>query len=246
MLALENIYKSYNGKLVLEDINLRVPDGSTHALIGSSGSGKTTLLRLTLGLVPFDRGYIRIDGQKILSLARDEWAERLSYVPQDGGLFPHLTARRNITLMAELRGWEKKRITKRLAELQAVMNLDSSLMARYPAELSGGQKQRVALVRAAFLDPKVMLLDEPMGALDPILRRSLQEELKGIFKRLQKTVLVVTHDLAEAVFLADTLSLLHRGKILQTGTYADFVRTPQDPFVEYFINASRTLPEIKV
>ena len=246
MLELQNIYKSFSGKTILENVNLKVDMGSTHALIGTSGSGKTTLLRITLGLIPFEKGYVRIDGQALLSFKPTEWAERIGYVPQEGGLFPHLNAQDNVTLVARLRGWNNERIAGRLNELLSLVDLEADLIKRFPRELSGGQKQRVAIMRAAFFDPPVMLLDEPMGALDPLVRRTLQEELKIIFKRLGKTVVIVTHDLGEAVFLAEKMTLLHEGRLVQSGNYDDFIMHPSSPFVTRFINASRGLLDAEV
>jgi osmoprotectant transport system ATP-binding protein len=243
MLKLQNIYKTFEGKPVLTDVNLTVPKGATHALIGSSGSGKTTLLRITLGLIPFDKGYVKINDQALLSFSPIEWADRIGYVPQDGGLFPHISGFENVSLIAKLRGWNKQKIELRVEELRKLVGLDAHLLAQFPFELSGGQQQRVAIMRAAMMDPAVMLLDEPMAALDPLIRRSLQQELKSIFQRLDKTVLLVTHDLGEAVFLAEQITLLHEGKIIQTGTYRDLLQKPADPFVTAFINAQRTLPE---
>ncbi|HTB88976.1 MAG TPA: ATP-binding cassette domain-containing protein [Steroidobacteraceae bacterium] len=243
MLTLQNIYKTFDGKPVLTDVNLIVPKGATHALIGSSGSGKTTLLRITLGLIPFDKGYVKINDQALLSFTPVEWADRIGYVPQDGGLFPHISGFENVSLIAKLRGWNKRKIQSRVEELRKLVGLDAQVLAQFPFELSGGQQQRVAIMRAAMMDPAVMLLDEPMAALDPLIRRSLQQELKSIFQRLGKTVLLVTHDLGEAVFLAEQITLLHEGKVIQTGTYRDLLKAPADLFVTAFINAQRTLPE---
>jgi len=243
MLTLQNIYKTFEGKPVLSDVNLIVPKGATHALIGSSGSGKTTLLRITLGLIPFDKGYVKINDQALLSFSPVEWADRIGYVPQDGGLFPHISAFENVSLIAKLRGWKKQKIEFRVEELRKLVGLEAQLLAQFPFELSGGQQQRVAIMRAAMMDPAVMLLDEPMAALDPLIRRSLQQELKSIFQRLDKTVLLVTHDLGEAVFLAEQITLLHEGNVIQTGMYRDLLKNPADPFVTAFINAQRTLPD---
>jgi osmoprotectant transport system ATP-binding protein len=243
MLTLQNIYKTFEGKPVLSDVNLIVPKGATHALIGSSGSGKTTLLRITLGLIPFDKGYVKINDQALLSFSPVEWADRIGYVPQDGGLFPHISAFENVSLIAKLRGWKMQKIESRVEELRKLVGLEAQLLAQFPFELSGGQQQRVAIMRAAMMDPAVMLLDEPMAALDPLIRRSLQQELKSIFQRLDKTVLLVTHDLGEAVFLAEQITLLHEGKVIQTGAYRDLLQNPTDPFVTAFINAQRTLPD---
>ena len=243
MLELQNIYKTFEGKPALADVNLTVPKGATHALIGSSGSGKTTLLRITLGLIPFDKGYVKINGQALLSFTRVEWADRIGYVPQDSGLFPHISGKNNVTLIAKLRGWSASKIEDRVEELRKVVDLDAEILTHFPQEMSGGQKQRVSIMRAAMMDPAVMLLDEPMAALDPLIRRSLQQELKSIFQRLGKTVLLVTHDLGEAVFLAEQITLLHEGKIIQAGTYRDLLLNPAIPFVSQFINAQRTLPD---
>jgi osmoprotectant transport system ATP-binding protein len=244
MLELQNISKTFEGRTVLADVNLLVPKGATHALIGSSGSGKTTLLRITLGLIPFDEGYVKINDQALLSFTQVEWADRIGYVPQDGGLFPHISARNNVALIAKLRGWRKSRIDERVEELRKVVDLDPELLTHFPREMSGGQKQRVSIMRAAMMDPAVMLLDEPMAALDPLIRSSLQQELKSIFQRLDKTVLLVTHDLGEAVFLAEQITMLHEGKIVQSGTYRDLLLHPANPFVSQFINAQRTLPDV--
>jgi osmoprotectant transport system ATP-binding protein len=243
MLELQNISKTFEGRSVLSDVNLVVPKGATHALIGSSGSGKTTLLRITLGLIPFDQGYVKINGQALLSLTQVEWADRLGYVPQDGGLFPHITGKSNVSLIAKLRGWSRSKIDDRVEELRKIVDLDAEILGQFPREMSGGQKQRVSIMRAAMMDPSVMLLDEPMAALDPLIRRSLQQELKSIFQRLGKTVLLVTHDLGEAVYLAEQMTMLHEGRMVQTGAYRDLLLHPANPFVTQFINAQRTLPD---
>lgn len=244
MLALQNITKVFQGRTVLSDVNLTVPKGATHALIGSSGSGKTTLLRITLGLIPFEKGYVKINDQALSTFSPVQWADRIGYVPQEGGLFPHINGFDNVSLIARLRGWENREIQARVEELRKLVGLDALMLRRFPFELSGGQQQRVAIMRAAMMDPAVMLLDEPMAALDPLIRRSLQQELKDIFHRLGKTVLLVTHDLGEAVYLAEQMTLLHEGKIMQTGSYGDLLLRPADPFVTAFINAQRTLPDV--
>ena len=242
MLELQNISKTFEDRNVLADVNLRVPKGATHALIGSSGSGKTTLLRITLGLIPFDQGYVKINDQALLSFTQVEWADRIGYVPQDGGLFPHISGKNNVALIAKVRGWTRAKIDARVEELRRVVDLDAEILERFPREMSGGQKQRVAIMRAAMMDPAVMLLDEPMAALDPLIRRTLQRELKSIFQRLGKTVLLVTHDLGEAVYLAEQITMLHDGRVLQTGTYRELLLSPANAFVSQFVNAQRTVP----
>jgi osmoprotectant transport system ATP-binding protein len=243
MLELQNISKTFEDRCVLADVNLSVPKGATHALIGSSGSGKTTLLRITLGLIPFDQGYVKINDQALLSFTQVEWADRIGYVPQDGGLFPHISGKNNVALIAKVRGWPRARIDARVEELRRVVDLDSEILERFPREMSGGQKQRVAIMRAAMMDPAVMLLDEPMAALDPLIRRTLQRELKSIFQRLGKTVLLVTHDLGEAVYLAEQITMLHFGRVVQTGSFRDLLLSPANSFVSQFINAQRTVPD---
>jgi osmoprotectant transport system ATP-binding protein len=243
MLELQNIYKTFQDRQVLTDVNLEVPTGATHALIGASGSGKTTLLRVTLGLIPFDKGYVKINDQALLSFSPSAWADRIGYVPQEGGLFPHLSASDNVSLVPRLRGWKKPKIAERIEQLRELVELTTRALGRFPQELSGGQKQRVAIMRAAMMDPQLMLLDEPMAALDPLIRRSLQTELKSIFQRLGKTVLIVTHDLGEAAFLAEQITLLHQGRVIQSGTYRQLLDHPADPLVTAFINAQRTLAD---
>jgi osmoprotectant transport system ATP-binding protein len=243
MLELQNITKTFEDRCVLADVNLSVPKGATHALIGSSGSGKTTLLRITLGLIPFDQGYVKINDQALLSFTQVEWANRIGYVPQDGGLFPHISGKNNVALIARVRGWARARIDARVEELRRVVDLDAEILERFPREMSGGQKQRVAIMRAAMMDPAVMLLDEPMAALDPLIRRTLQRELKSIFQRLGKTVLLVTHDLGEAVYLAEQITMLHEGRVVQTGSFRDLLLSPANTFVSQFINAQRTVPD---
>jgi osmoprotectant transport system ATP-binding protein len=243
MLALEHISKGFDGRLVLSDVSLSVPTGATHALIGSSGSGKTTLLRITLRLIGLDQGMVKIDDRPLSTFGPEAWADQIGYVPQDGGLFPHLTGQQNVVLTAKLRGWRAQAIQERLAQLQSLVALESSVLQRYPHQMSGGQKQRVAIMRAAMMDPAVMLLDEPMAALDPLIRSTLQQELKGIFQRLGKTVLIVTHDLGEAVFLAEQITLLHEGRVVQSGTFRDLMLRPAAAFVTAFIKAQRTLPD---
>jgi osmoprotectant transport system ATP-binding protein len=243
MLVLQNISKSFENRSALTDVNLEVPKGATHALIGSSGSGKTTLLRITLGLIPMDKGYVKINDKALSSFTPIQWADRIGYVPQDGGLFPHISGRANISLIAKMRGWDRARIDARIEELGRLVDLDAGVLARFPSELSGGQKQRVAIMRAAMMDPDVMLLDEPMAALDPLIRRSLQQELKSIFQRLDKTVLLVTHDLGEAAYLAERITLLHDGKVVQSGSFGELLHHPADAFVTSFINAQRGVPD---
>jgi osmoprotectant transport system ATP-binding protein len=238
---LRGVSKRYGAVPALDDVSLRFPAGSNTALIGSSGSGKSTLLRVLLGLEWPDSGEIWVDGAmlqpgQVLALRR-----RVGYVIQEGGLFPHLTVLGNLALLPHHLGWNRERIRQRAEELAALTHLPASALERYPAELSGGQRQRVALMRGLMLNPDALLLDEPLGALDPIVRHELQDELKAIFDQLGKTVIVVTHDMAEAAWFADRLVLMRHGKVVQDGRLDDLCRRPADPFVTRFVQAQRTL-----
>src|SRR5215831_19088039 len=240
MLELRGVSKSYGKSQAVHSIDLRIAPRRTTVLLGQSGSGKSTLLRLMLGLLRPDAGTISFDGEPV----RSELRLRMGYVVQDGGLFPHLTARGNVALVARYLGWDAARIEKRLLELAELTQFPAGGLDRYPVQLSGGQRQRVGLMRALMLDPDVLLLDEPLGALDPIIRSDLQTDLRRIFQALGKTVLFVTHDLAEAGFFGDLIVLLRGGKIVQQGTLADLVQAPADPFVTRFINAQRRPLEV--
>jgi len=166
--------------------------------------------------------------------------KKMGYVIQDGGLFPHLTARDNVTLMARYLKWDRGSIAQRLRELTDITRFPADGLDRFPAQLSGGERQRVSLMRALMLDPDVLLMDEPLGALDPMIRRELQTDLKRIFHTLKKTVVLVTHDLGEAAFFGDVIVLLREGRIVQQGTLDDLLDSPAEPFVTHFINAQRS------
>jgi osmoprotectant transport system ATP-binding protein len=215
--------------------------GRTTVLIGPSGCGKSTLLRLMIGLQSPDAGSVRFAGEPLDEQQLPRLRQRMGYVIQDGGLFPHLTARDNIALMARHLGWTAPRIESRVAELAELTHFPGDGLERYPVQLSGGQQQRVSLMRALMLDPEALLLDEPLGALDPMIRFDLQRELKHIFARLGKTVVLVTHDLAEAAFFGDTIVLLRAGRIVQRGALAEMLARPADEFVRRFIQAQRSL-----
>jgi osmoprotectant transport system ATP-binding protein len=236
MLELRGVSKSYAKTRALQPTDLCVSARRTTVLLGPSGCGKSTLLRLMLGLLRPDAGTVLFGGEPI----RPELRTRMGYVVQDGGLFPHLTARGNVALMARHLGWDAPRIESRLSDLAGLTQFPRDGLERYPVQLSGGQRQRVSLMRALMLDPAVLLLDEPLGALDPLIRADLQADLRRIFQTLGKTVVLVTHDLGEAAFLGDHLVLLRDGRIVQEGTLADFLERPADPFVTRFINAQRT------
>jgi osmoprotectant transport system ATP-binding protein len=183
---------------------------------------------------------MEIDEKELTDLNIQSFRKRIGYVIQDGGLFPHLTARQNISLIAKYNGWSDDDIHNRLEKLTHLTKFPIDGLDRFPSELSGGQKQRVSLMRALMLDAEFLLLDEPLGALDPLIRFDLQKDLKEIFGELNKTVIMVTHDLNEAVFFADEIVLIKDGSIIQTGTIDNFIQSPADPFVKRFVNAQRS------
>ena len=239
MLELKGVSKHYNHTTALAPTDLSIADARTTVLIGPSGCGKSTLLRLIAGLIHPDSGSIIIDGHALAPDNVMAVRRRLGYVIQEGGLFPHFTARRNVTLMAQYLGWDDGRIEARLRELAELVRLPAALLDHYPAELSGGQRQRVSLMRALMLDPNLLLLDEPLGALDPMIRYELQLELKAIFDKLGKTVVMVTHDIAEAAFFGHSLVLMREGCIVQQGSVQQLALSPAEPFVAQFITAQR-------
>src|SRR4030095_16306531 len=208
-------------------------------LIGPSGCGKSTLLRLIIGLITPDSGTIAFDGAQITPANIDALRRRIGYVIQEGGLFPHLTARANVLLMARYLGKSGEEMRTRLLELCELTRFSGNLLSRYPIELSGGQRQRVSLMRALMLSPELLLLDEPLGALDPLVRASLQKDLKEIFTRLGQTVLFVTHDLAEAIYFADEIVLMNEAWTVKKGRIPDLRESPADSFVSEFITAQR-------
>jgi osmoprotectant transport system ATP-binding protein len=240
MLELVGVSKTFGKAPALHTIDLALPPGDTTVLLGPSGCGKSTLLRLMLGLIHPDSGSVLFDGQPLTDENAMQFRRRAGYVIQDGGLFPHLTARGNVTLMARYLGRDAPAIDRRLTELAELTRFPAGGLERYPAQLSGGQRQRVALMRALMLDPDVLFLDEPLGALDPLIRSDLQADLRDVFRTLGKTVVLVTHDLGEAGFLGDLIVLLRGGLVVQRGTLAELVRAPADPFVTQFINAQRS------
>jgi len=245
MISVRRVSKRYGGVVALDDVSFDVARGTTHVLLGSSGSGKSTLLRIMLGLVVADADEATIDGARVTPDTRRTLVGKVGYVVQEGGLFPHLTVGENIGLPAEAAGWPRRRMTERVGELAGLVGFDEALLRRYPAELSGGQRQRVGLARALLLDPPVLLLDEPLGALDPIVRADLQIELRRIFAAVGKTVVLVTHDLREAALLGSTIALLRAGRVVQQGSLDDLARRPAEPFVTEFLSAQAPPPNLK-
>ena len=234
MITLRHVTKRLGGRVVVEDVSLTVGAGATHVLLGSSGSGKSTILRMMLGLLRPDAGEVIVEGD----------GRRIGYVVQEGALYPHLTVARNVALPARAASWEVERERARLAELAQLVGLENELLERYPGELSGGQRQRVSLMRALMLDPPILLLDEALGALDPITRAELQVQLAGIFADLRKTVVLVTHDVREAFVFGAGITLLSQGRVVQQGTFAELARRPATPFVAEFLHAQAPPPDM--
>ncbi len=241
MIRLEDVRKSYDGHTALDGVSLDVITGETVVLVGPSGCGKSTLLRIIVGLVSPDSGSASVFGERLSAGNLPGIRRRIGYVIQDGGLFPHLTARENASILPRHLRWPSERLSTRIDELADMVQLTADRLDLYPAELSGGQQQRVGLMRALVLDPDILLMDEPLGALDPMIRAGLQTELKEIVDRLNKTVVLVTHDLSEAATLGDRIVLMQAGSVVQTGTIDDLSDRPADSFVSEFVTAQRSL-----
>ncbi len=239
MLELTDVTKSFGSTTVLHPTSLSLKDGTTTVLIGPSGCGKSTLLRIMIGLIQPDAGTIRFQGEAFTPANELAMRHRIGYVIQDGGLFPHLSARDNVALLARHLGRSATQAHRRVDELAELTRLPREALSRFPAQLSGGQRQRLGIMRALMLDPPLVLLDEPMGALDPLVRYDLQNDLRDIFRSLQKTVVLVTHDMGEAGFFGDDVLLLGGGRIVQRGTLDELLHAPADEFVTRFIQAQR-------
>lgn len=239
MFALENVSKSFGTLQVLKPTTMEFRTGESTVLIGPSGCGKSTLLRVLVGLVGADTGTVYFDGVPITPKNLQQLRQRMGYVIQDGGLFPHLTSRQNVGLLATRLGWDADRVRNRIEELAELTRLPRVALDRYPSQISGGQRQRVGIMRALMLDPAVILLDEPMGALDPLVRFDLQEDLLKIFRTLKKTSIMVTHDMGEASFFGDRVLMLGEGEVVQEGRLEDLIQNPANEYVARFINAQR-------
>jgi len=245
MIQLEGVTKRFGNVVAIDGVSTLFENGLTHVLLGSSGSGKSTILRLILGLISPDSGSVRVDGELVEARTRRALLGKMGYVVQEGGLYPHLTARRNVTLAAEARKWDEGRIDARVQELATLVGFDDAILRLHPDEISGGQRQRVSLMRALMLDPPFLLLDEPLGSLDPLVRADLQQQLKEIFTPMGKTVVIVTHDIGEAAVFGHTVTLMTEGRIVQQGTFADLSRRPASAFVTAFLNAQKPPPDMR-
>jgi osmoprotectant transport system ATP-binding protein len=245
MIYAEAIRKSFSGKGALEETTVDFPAGAISVLIGPSGCGKSTLLRILIGLIAPDAGRVLVNGEALGADNANRLRHGIGYVIQEGGLFPHLSAFDNVALLARYLRRGQAEIAQRVAQLTALARLDATLLAKFPHALSGGQRQRVALMRALMLDPPLLLLDEPLGALDPVTRYELQADLKHIFARLKKTVVLVTHDMNEAAHFADEIFMMREGRIVQRGGLENLLARPADPAVAAFIRAQRSDPRLE-
>ena len=239
MFEVTGVSKTFGDLQALREVDLSVQAEQTTVLIGPSGCGKSTMIRLMVGLVWPDEGTVTYEGQMLTPANVLSLRQKMGYVIQEGGLFPHLTARKNVALMANYLGWAEDRIDSRIETLATLTHFPADGLDRFPGELSGGQQQRVGLMRALMLDPDVLLLDEPLGALDPMIRADLQSDLRSIFQTLGKTVVMVTHDMGEAGFFGDQIVLMREGEIVQIGSLKNLMQNPAHKFVTQFIHAQR-------
>jgi osmoprotectant transport system ATP-binding protein len=247
MISLTKVSKRFaesNGAAV-EDLSMEIKRGETVVLVGPSGCGKTTTMKMINRLIEPSGGDITVDGTNVMKQDPVALRRGIGYVIQSIGLMPHRTVRENIATVPKLVGWKEDRIEQRVGELAEILDLDRSFLARYPSELSGGQRQRVGVARALAADPPVMLMDEPFGAVDPIVRERLQDQFLGIQDRLQKTVVFVTHDIDEAIKMADRIAILNKGgKLEQFATPEEILRAPDNEFVKQFVGAERGLKRL--
>ena len=238
------VFFSLNGHPLLENLTLSVSHGETLVLLGRSGSGKTTTLKLINGLLMPMQGEVRISGRSTSKWDPIRLRRSIGYVIQDGGLFPHFTVERNIALVPRIEVWDQPRIQARVRELLSIVGLDASLASRYPSELSGGQRQRVGVARALAADPPILILDEAFSALDPITRSEMQKEFRALQQRVRKAVVFVTHDLREALLLADRIALMEEGRLIVNLPVEEFSRS-QHPLVRAYKEAFSGPPETR-
>lgn len=243
MIKFDNVTKKYNSNvLAIDNVNLTVEDGELVILLGPSGCGKTTLLRMVNQLETITEGNIFLNGQNVKELNKIEMRRKIGYVIQSNGLFPNMTIEKNVMIVPDLLGWDRKKKHDRYNYLMEMVGLHpDEYRTRYPHELSGGQQQRIGVARALAADPPVMLMDEPFGALDPIIRTRLQEELLEIQKEVKKTILFVSHDIDEAVKLGDKIALMRAGQVMQYDRPANILNHPKSDFVSEFVGHDRTL-----
>ncbi len=238
MIEFSHVSKLFGAQKAVNDLNLNFQEGSFSVLIGTSGSGKSTTLKMINRLVEHDSGVIRFAGEEIRSLPVLELRRRMGYAIQSIGLFPHWSVAQNIATVPQLQKWSRARIDDRIDELMTLLGLESNLRERYPHQLSGGQQQRVGVARALAADPQVLLMDEPFGALDPVTRGALQQEMTRIHRLLGRTIVLVTHDIDEALKLAEHLVLMDHGEVVQQGNPLTMLTRPANDFVRQFFGRS--------
>ena len=244
MIVFDQVTKRYPDSTVdvVNQLSLTIPDGEICILVGPSGCGKTTTMKMINKLIPPSSGSILIDGQDIGAIDTIQLRLNIGYIIQDIGLFPHMTVAENIATVPVELGWKKDRISARVDELLDLVELDPKVYRhKKPRELSGGQRQRVGVARALAADPKVMLMDEPFGALDPITRAKLQDEFLNIQAKIKKTIVFVTHDIDEALKMGDRIAVLKAGRVVQYGTPMEILARPADPFVSELIGGRNSL-----
>ena len=239
MIELKNIVKKFGEEEIIKNISINFERGKFYCLIGESGCGKTTIMKMINKLIELSSGEILIDGKNIKDYNPVLLRRKIGYVIQKVGLFPHMTIGQNIETVPSLLKWDKEKSRERAMELLELVDLDKGYYDKYPEELSGGQQQRIGIARALAVNPDIILMDEPFSALDPITRENLQDELVSLQEKLKKTIIFVTHDMDEAIKLADKIAILRDGKILQFDTPENILHCPKDSFVEYFIGNDR-------
>ncbi|WP_112662734.1 ABC transporter ATP-binding protein [Microvirga flavescens] len=239
MIAIEHLTKRYGADIVVDDVSLDVESGTIAVVVGTSGAGKSTLLRMVNRLIEPTAGRVLIDGQDTVTIPEDELRHRIGYVIQGNGLFPHRTVAENIATVPRLLGWEKKRIASRVDDLLNLFQLDPATFAsKYPHQLSGGEQQRVGVARALAAEPKLLLMDEPFGALDPLIRTKAQADLLAIQRRFKTTILLVTHDMEEAFHLGDRIAVMDQARLLQYAAPTEILMRPAHEFVERLVGTA--------
>lgn len=246
MIEVKNLSKHYEGVAVVDRINFTIEEGKTMILLGTSGCGKTTTMKMINRLVTPTNGEVWINGTNVINQDPEQLRRKIGYVIQSSGLFPHYTVGQNIGLVPSLLKWPDVQILERTKELMTLIGLDVTLLDRYPHELSGGQQQRVGLARALAADPALVLMDEPFGALDPITKQQILQEFLTLEALKSKTMLMVTHDVFEAVTLGDSICLMDKGKVQQLGTPYDLIFRPANSFVKEFFDSQRFRLELQV
>ncbi len=244
MIEFQGVSKVFAGHPAVKDLTLELREGAFSVLVGTSGSGKSTTLKMINRLLEPDRGTIRFAGEDIRQQPVLTLRRRMGYAIQSIGLFPHWTVAQNIATVPQLQRWPRARIADRIDELMALLGLEATLRDRYPHQLSGGQQQRVGVARALAADPEVLLMDEPFGALDPVTREALQQEMLRIHRLLGRTIVLVTHDIDEALRLADHLVLMDGGEVVQQGAPLEMLLRPKNSFVQTFFGRSELAPAV--